>query len=63
MKINLIAGLSAGAVLAVVLVIYFLIRGKAFIQMLKSADADMSSMVDKGLFWMFLGGFFWLHCC
>jgi hypothetical protein len=57
MASKILSGVLAGIPLSAVLVVYMLIRGKAFVQMLKSAGSDMNSMSDTTMFWLFLGTF------
>jgi len=57
MASKILSGFLAGIPLSAVLVVYMLIRGKAFVQMLKSTGSDMNSMSDTTMFWLFLGTF------
>lgn len=54
---KIFAGLLAGVVLAGVFVIYYMIRGRAFVSMLKAGSPEMASTSDNALYFMFLGAF------
>jgi len=54
---KLLAGLLAGLLLAGVFVIYYLIRGRPFVAMIKANSPEMANASDNALFFMFLGAF------
>jgi hypothetical protein len=54
---KILAGLLAGLPLSGVFVFYFIVRGRAFVALLKSTDPDMAKMTDNQLFFLFLGAF------
>jgi fucose 4-O-acetylase-like acetyltransferase len=54
---KIFAGLLAGLMLAGVFVIYYLVRGRAFVATLKASSPEMANMSDNTLYLMFLGGF------
>lgn len=54
---KLLAGMLAGLLLAGVFVIYYLIRGKAFVASMKATSPEMANTSDTALYFMFLGAF------
>ncbi len=52
-----LAGLLAGVILALVFVLYYLVRGRVFVAMLKGNSPEMAGMSDKAMYFMFLGAF------
>lgn len=57
MGTNILAGLKAGLPLAGLFVLYFLVRGKAFVALMKSTDTQFANMTDQQVFLMFLASF------
>jgi len=57
MGAKIIAGLLAGLPLAGVFIIYFLLRGRAFVAFMKSTDTQLASKADRQVWFMFLGAF------
>ena len=54
---NLLAGFIAGIPLAVILVIYALVRGKALVEFFKSTDEDLAKLGDRTFYLIILGMF------
>jgi hypothetical protein len=54
---TLIAGILAGAALALVLAIYMLFRGKALVTFFKNLDESMARMPDRVIFGVLIAGF------
>ncbi len=54
---TLAAGLMAAIPLAVILVVYTLIRGKALVALFREQEASQSAISEKAFFWILLGGF------
>lgn len=57
MKDSLFAGLISAIPLAIVLVIFVLIRGKALVTFFQAQDASIERIREKTLFWIILAGF------
>lgn len=57
MKQELIAGLLAGLVLAVVFVLYLIVRGRALVAFFQELDSNMAHLPGRALYWMLLAGF------
>lgn len=57
MKDSLFAGLISAIPLAIVLVVYVLIRGKALVTFFQDQDASIARIPEKMLFWIILAGF------
>jgi hypothetical protein len=54
---KLLAGLLAGLLLAGVFIIYYILRGRAFVAMIKASSPEMANTSDNALYFMFLGAF------
>jgi len=54
---NLLAGFIAGIPLAVILVGYALMRGKALVEFFKSTDEDLAKLSDRAFYLIILGMF------
>lgn len=57
MSQNVLAGLLAGVVLAVILVAYFLVRGQGLVASFRELDESFASMSDKTLYILLLSMF------
>ncbi len=57
MKDSLFAGLISAIPLAIVLVVYVLIRGKTLATFFQDQDASIARIPEKMLFWIILAGF------
>ena len=57
MSKDIFVGMQAGIILALVLVVYMLIRGKQLVTEFKGLDETFASLSDKTLFWLFMGIF------
>jgi hypothetical protein len=57
MSKDIFVGMQAGIILAGVLVVYMLIRGKQLVIEFKGLDETFSRLSDKTLFWLFMGVF------
>jgi hypothetical protein len=54
---TLLAGFIAGIPLAVILVIYALVRGKVLVEFFKSTDEDLAKLGDRAFYLIILGMF------
>ena len=54
---KIVAGLLAGLILASVFILYYLVRGRAFVATMKRSSPEMANTSDAALFFMFLGAF------
>ena len=57
MSKDMFVGMQAGIILAGVLVVYMLIRGKQLVTEFKGLDESSTRLSDNTLFWLFMGVF------